>query len=55
MRTISPGAKYDFHASSYDEENKAAVFFASYHAKHTGEGGPVPPIQKENIAVRCNF
>jgi len=22
-------------------------FFATYHAKHTGEGGPVPPTQKE--------
>ena len=47
MGTISPGAKYDLHTSSYDEENRTAVFFATYHAKHTGEGGPVPPTQKE--------
>jgi hypothetical protein len=26
---------------------RAAVFFATYHARHTGEGGPVPPTQKE--------
>ena len=28
-------------------ENRIAVFFATYHAKHTGEDGPVPPTQKE--------
>ena len=45
--TIAPGATYDLHTSSYDEENRTAVFFATYHAKHTGEGGPMPPTQKE--------
>ena len=45
--TIAPGATYDLHTSSYDEESRMAVFFATYHAKHTGEGGPVPPTQKE--------
>jgi hypothetical protein len=44
---IAPGATYDLHACSYDEENRVAIFFATYHAKHTGEGGPVPPTQKE--------
>ena len=24
-----------------------AIFFATYHAKHTGEGGPVPPTHQE--------
>ena len=42
-----PGATYDLHSSSYDEETKTAVFFATYHARHTGEGGPVPPTDKE--------
>jgi hypothetical protein len=42
-----PGAKYDLHTSSYDEETRTAVFFATFHAKHTGEGGPVPPTGKE--------
>ncbi len=42
-----PGATYDLHTSSYDEKTRTAVFFATYHAKHTGEGGPVPPTQKE--------
>ena len=36
--TIAPGGTYDLHTCSYDEENRVAVFFATYHAKHTGEG-----------------
>ena len=43
----APGATYELHASSYDENTRAAVFFATYHSRHTGEGGPVPPTQKE--------
>jgi len=43
----APGASYDLHSSSYDEETRTAVFFGTYHAKHTGEGGPVPPTGKE--------
>lgn len=42
-----PGASYDLHASSYDESTRTAMFFATFHAKHTGEGGPVPPTQQE--------
>lgn len=42
-----PEATYDLHASGYDETTRTAIFFATYHAKHTGEGGPVPPTQKE--------
>jgi hypothetical protein len=43
----APGASYDLHTSSYDEKTRTAVFFATYHAQHTGEGGPVPPTHKE--------
>jgi len=43
----APGATYTLHSSSYDEANNSAVFFGTYHARHTGEGGPVPPTQKE--------
>lgn len=43
----APGATYDLHASAYDEKIRTAIFFATYHAKHTGEGGPVPPTYKE--------
>jgi hypothetical protein len=41
------GSTYTLHSSSYDEKNRTALFFATYHAKHTGEGGPVPPTNKE--------
>src|SRR5438874_1389428 len=37
-----PGATYDVHAAAYDEANKTAIFVATFHARHTGEGGPVP-------------
>lgn len=43
----APGATYDLHATAYDEKTRTAIFFATYHAKHTGEGGPVPPTGKE--------
>lgn len=42
-----PGATYDLHTTSWDEDSKTAMFFATYNAKHTGEGGPVPPTNKE--------
>ena len=38
-----PGATYDLHTSSFDENTNTAIFFATYNAIHTGEGGPVPP------------
>lgn len=44
---IAPGATYDLHCASYDESSRTAVFVATYHAKHTGEGGPVPATNKE--------
>jgi hypothetical protein len=43
----APGATYDLHSASYDEATNTAVFFATYHARHTGDGGPVPPTNKE--------
>ncbi len=42
-----PGATYDLHSSSYDEATRNAVFFATYHATHSGDGGPVPPTNKQ--------
>lgn len=45
--TAMPGATIEVHTSSYDEQNRTAVFFATYHGKHTGEGGPVPPTHRE--------
>lgn len=43
----APGASYDLHTAAYDESTRTAVFFATFHARHTGEGGPVPPTQRE--------
>ncbi|MGI9303915.1 MAG: hypothetical protein ACR2RB_14635 [Gammaproteobacteria bacterium] len=43
----APGATYDLHMSSFDEKTGTAIFFATFHARHTGDGGPVPPTQKE--------
>lgn len=40
------GATYTLHAACYDEEHRSAMFFATYHASHVGEGGPVPPTNK---------
>lgn len=36
------GATYTLHASSFDGKTGTALFFATYHATHTGAGGPVP-------------
>ena len=44
---ISPEGSYELHSSSYNESSNTAIFFATYHGKHTGEGGPVPPTNKE--------
>ena len=43
----APGASYDLHASAFDESSQTAIFCATFHAKHSGEGGPVPPTNKE--------
>ncbi len=37
------GASYTLHTKAWDEDTKMATFFATYHATHVGEGGPVPP------------
>jgi len=41
-----PGATYELHAATYDEKTRTAMFFATFIATHTGEGGPVPPTNK---------
>ena len=42
----APGATYDLHVQCYDESTRTAVFYATYHATHSGAGGPVPPTNK---------
>ena len=51
----APGSTYDLHTSSYDESTRTAAFFATYHAKHTGPGGPVPPTNKETHSEYVYF
>jgi len=46
-RVTAPGSTYDLHCAAFDETTNVAMFFATYHARHTGEGGPVPPTNKE--------
>ena len=45
--TIAPGGGYERHSSSYDDATRTAMFFGTYTLTHTGEGGPVPPTNKE--------
>lgn len=40
------GASYTLHTQAWDEKTRTATFFATYHATHVGEGGPVPPTNK---------
>lgn len=47
VMTIAPAATYQLHTSAYDEMTRTAIFFATYHAKHTGDGGPVPPTYRQ--------
>jgi hypothetical protein len=44
------GCRYDLHASAYDESSKTALFFATFTASHVGDGGPVPPTNKQTNA-----
>lgn len=44
---VAPGASYELHSAGFDEERRVATFFATYHARHTGDGGPVPPTNRE--------
>ena len=43
----APGASYEVHSAGFDEERRIATFFATYRARHTGPGGPVPPTGRE--------
>lgn len=43
----APGCSYDLHTAAFDETTSTAIFFATFHARHTGDGGPVPPTHKE--------
>lgn len=42
-----PDGHFHIHTSAWDEENRAATFFATFHGTHAGEGGPIPPTNRE--------
>ena len=44
---MMPDAHFHVHTSAWDEANRAAMFFATFHGRHTGEEGPVPPTNQE--------
>lgn len=43
----SPEGYYDLNCAAFDQANRMAMFFCTYHARHTGEGGPVSPTNKK--------
>jgi hypothetical protein len=42
-----PDGHFHIHTSAWDEENRAATIFATFHGTHAGEGGPIPPTNRE--------
>jgi hypothetical protein len=42
----APGSSYELHTAGFDEDKNTAIFFSTYTATHSGEGGPVPPTNK---------
>lgn len=57
--TALAGASYDLHNAVWDEDTDTALFFGTFNASHSGEGGPVPPTGKPThshyvYAIRMN-
>jgi hypothetical protein len=44
---VLQGCSYNLHSSAYDESTRTALFFATFIGTHNGEGGPVPPTNKQ--------
>ena len=51
----APGATYDLYVSCLRCIYTNSCFFATYHAKYTGEGGPVSPTNKETHSEYVYF
>ncbi len=32
---VTPGCSYDLHSASWDEGNRTAIFFATFHGTHS--------------------
>ena len=41
------GCVYEINGSAYDEANKMAIYYATITGTHVGDGGPVPPTNKQ--------
>lgn len=44
------GCGYNIEASSFDDETNTALFFGTFTAQHSGDGGPVPPTGKTTVS-----
>ena len=53
MLTPLPDMRYEMIAFGVDEERDAIVAAATFHATHTGEGGPVPATGKAVATEYC--
>ena len=40
------GCSYDLHASAWDETTRTALFYGTFKATHSQDGGPVPPTNR---------
>jgi hypothetical protein len=43
------GCSYVLHSSAYDESARTAIFVGTFTATHSGDGGPVPPTNKQTV------
>jgi hypothetical protein len=41
-----PGFTIEVHSISFDHTNMIVTYVAAFHARHTGDGGAVPPTNK---------
>jgi len=53
------GCRYELHNSGFDESTNTAIFFATFHGTHGGDGGPVAPTNQTTAShyvytVDCN-
>jgi predicted ester cyclase len=53
LREPLPDMRYEMIAFGVDDERNAICAAATFHATHTGEGGPVPPTGKAVATEYC--
>lgn len=44
------GCGYKINHSAFDENTSTALVFGTFTGKHVGDGGPVPPTNKETVS-----